>query len=340
MRELVIGDLHFGIKSNSIIWLNQQIKFFNDQIIPAIENQNVDRIVFLGDLTDIRYAINQQVGITIQKLFRTILNKFPDKQFYMCAGNHDYYSPLEEFIDFNSYDLMFPSEFVDTYPNLTIINKDPLLTEDGALFLPWYWTENTKHIDEILYNFDFNDEVKEVFCHTDLSIWPGARIAAFKGCPIYSGHIHYEYIDPISNLYNLGSACAFTFNDVNSDKYLYIIEDYKIVDKIKNITTPQFKRLFDEQIFDAPDEIFTNSYVQLCISSNNINKAKYVERIKELKTKYINSNIRLHVIDNDTDINTLTVTSFTTNIDKYIDDNIPQHLDSKYRKIKNMLVES
>ena len=334
VKELVIGDLHFGIKNNSISWLESQLKLFEDQIIPVLENNQFDRCIILGDVSDIRYSINQQIGIEIKNLFRTILNKFKDINFYIVAGNHDYYSPLEEFSYYNVYELIFGEEFLQCHPNLIIVSQEPVLTNDGALFLPWYYTENTDHIDEILYNYDFKVDVKEIFCHTDLSIWPGARIAAFQGVPIYSGHIHFEYIDEFSNLYNLGSACSFTFNDVNMNKYIYILEDYKIIDKIQNVTTPMFKRLYNEQIFDEKPEIFDNSYVQLCISSNNINKAKYVEQIKELKNKYINSNIRLHVIDDEDNYTTLSVATFNTNIDTYIHNNIPKHLNNKFEKIK------
>ena len=337
MRELVIGDLHFGIKNNSLTWLEQQLNFITNQVFPILENENIDRCIFLGDLTDIRYSINQQVGIELKKLFRTMLNNYPNITFIICAGNHDYYSPLEEFASYNSYELIFGEEFLMVHKNLIIVNQDPYITEDGALFFPGYWTENDNHIDEILYNYDFNDEVKEIFCHTDLSQWPGARIAAFKGTPIYSGHIHFCYEDTMANLFNLGSACAFTFNDVNMDKYVYILEDYKIVKKIKNVTTPSFKRLYNEEIFNVTDDMFNNSYVQLCISSNNINKAKYVEQIKELKNTYVDSNIRLHTIDEDTDMTTLSVATFNTNIETYIEDNIPEYLDEKYQIIKDKI---
>lgn len=337
MRELLIGDMHFGIKNNSIYWLEQQLDFIRNQVFKILEEKEIDRCIFLGDLTDIRYSINQQIGIELKKLFREMLNKFCDIDFICLAGNHDYYSPLEEYSNYNSYELLFGEEFIKFHTNFSIVNIDPFLTEDGALFLPWYWTENTTHIDELLYQYDFTNDVKEIFCHTDLSCWPGPRIAAFKGCPIYSGHIHYTYNDEIANLYNVGSACSFTFNDVNQDKFVYILEDRKIVEKIKNITTPKFKRLYNEEIFNLDDSIFENSYVQLCISQNNISKAKYVDQIKELKTKYIDSNIRIHIIDDSIDLNTLSVTAFDSNIESYIEDNIPEYLEEKYTLIKNRL---
>lgn len=339
MRSLVIGDVHFGIKTNSLIWLESQIKFFNDQIFPTIENKNVDRIIFLGDLYDIRYSINQQIGIELKKLFREMLDKYKDKQFILLAGNHDYYSPLEEFVNYNCYELIFGEEFLKCHPNLRIVSNDPWLDKDGSLFLPWYWTENTDHFDEILYQYNFSSEVSSVYCHADLSLWPGARIGSLKGCPVYSGHIHSVIFDEIGNLYNLGAALALTFNDVNQKRYLYIIEDHKIVDKIENVTTFQFKRIFNEEIFDVDDNFFKNSYIQICVSSTNINKAKYIEQIKNLKYTYYDSNIRVHVIDDDTNIETLSIEGFNTNISQYIENNIPTHLDDKFVKIKNKLAE-
>lgn len=74
--------------------------------------------------------------------------------FYMIAGNHDYYSPLEEFATYNVYNMLFTQEFLQIHKNLIIVNQDPFLTDDGVLMLPWYWTENADHVDELLYNYD------------------------------------------------------------------------------------------------------------------------------------------------------------------------------------------
>ena len=337
MRSLVIGDVHFGIKTNSVYWLELQLKFFEEQIFKIIEEEKVERVIQLGDLHDIRYSVNQQIGIEIRNIVRKMVNKFPNVEFIFVAGNHDYYSPLEEFSYYNFYELVFSDEFLQVHKNLRIVNQDPYLSDDGSLFLPWYWTENTDHFDEVLYNYDFNFEVKAIYCHADLSVWPGARVGSLHGCPVYSGHIHFTMFDGLSNLFNLGASIALTFNDVNQERYVYIIEDHKIINKYANNITPKFKRLFNEDIFSVDDKVFENSYIQLCISSTNINKAKYIDQVKYLKNKYIDSNIKIHVIDEDVNIDTLNVEGFNTNINQYIEDNIPDHLDNKYEKIKNKL---
>lgn len=339
MRDLIIGDLHFGIKSNSLSWLESQLEFFDKQIFETIKERNIERVIFLGDVSDIRYSINQQVGIELQRKFREMVNMFPNVVFYLVAGNHDYYSPLEEFAQYNVYEMIFTEEFLQIHKNMIVVNSEPLLTSDGCLMLPWYWTENPDHIDELLYNYDFGNEVKAIFCHTDLTSWPGARIASFKNTPIYSGHIHYIVEDQLCNLHNIGAAVSLTFSDVNQDRYLYILENYEIVDKIRNVTTPQFRRAYNDQIFELDDEYFENAYVQLCISTSNVNKAKYVEQIGALKSKYINSTIRIHIIDDQTNLETLNVDGFNTNIESYIEQNIPQHLEDKYELIKKKIKE-
>lgn len=339
MRDLIIGDLHFGIKNNSVTWLESQLEFFDKQIFKTIEEKEVKRVIFLGDVSDIRYSINQQIGIELQRKFREMVTMFPDIMFYIVAGNHDYYSPLEEFAQYNVYEMIFSEEFLQIHKNLVIVNNDPLLTDDGCLMLPWYWTENPDHIDELLYNYDFSNDIKAIFCHTDLTTWPGARIASFKNTPIYSGHIHFIVEDQLCNLHNIGAALPLTFNDVNQDRYIYLLDNYEIVEKIKNVTTPQFRRAYNEQIFDLGDDYFENSYVQLCISTNNVNKAKYVEQLSYLKSTYINSTIRIHIIDDNTNLETLNVDGFNTNLESYIEQNIPEHLGNKYELIKKKIKE-
>lgn len=337
-RSLVIGDMHFGVKSNNTIWFEYQNKFLKEQIANAIRDNDIDKIIFLGDLFDIRYSINQYIGIEAKKSITWLIDTFKDKLFLFLAGNHDYYTPNEEQQEYNAYNLVFGDDFIRCHPNVKFITKDPLLL-DEALYLPWYYTENPDHFDSLLYNFKFGQEVKSIYCHTDLAIWPGARITALRGCPVYSGHIHNIQIDQENKLYNLGSACAFTFADVNETKYIYIIEDHKIVDKIANVTTPSFKRFYNEDIFTITASDVKDAYIQLCISNSNINKAQYIEQIKTLKTTYTESNIRVHPIEDSMSTTTFAAEGFNTNISQFIEENIPEYLSEKYEIIKDKIKE-
>ena len=153
---------------------------------------------------------------------------------------------------------------------------------------------------------------------------------------MWSGHIHnpQEFENP--NLHNLGAMFSFNFGDVNTEKYLYIIEDDTLIEKIENDVTPKFKRFFNDEIFNLKEEDFKNSYIQLCIYKTNINKAMYIERIKEIKTKYADYNIRIKIIDNSLG-ETLELSYFNANIDKYIEENVPEYLNDKYNIVKTKL---
>ena len=187
MKTLVIGDVHFGCKSNNISWLDMQLKFFNDQVIPEIRSGDYDNIVFLGDVFDVRYSINEQVGIEVKDLFRRLASI--SKEIFIVAGNHDYYSPLQEFQRYNAYSLAFGPEFTDAYPNLHFITEAPL-ESDGMLFLPWYYTEDDGLLKKALSQ---HQDTKIIYCHTDLQSWDSDKVALVNGKTIYSGHIHYPW---------------------------------------------------------------------------------------------------------------------------------------------------
>ena len=72
MRDLVIGDIHFGVKSNSIEWLEKQCKLINTQVTDIVKTKDTGRIVFLGDVFDVRYSINQQVASEVKTCIRNL----------------------------------------------------------------------------------------------------------------------------------------------------------------------------------------------------------------------------------------------------------------------------
>ena len=335
MKQLLIGDCHFGTSSNSVVWLENQLKFFNTQFIEVLDNKEIDRIVFLGDLTDIRYSINQQVGIELKHLIRELSNKYPNKEFFFIAGNHDYYSPLEEFHEYNSYELMFGEEFIQVHPNIRIINNEPYYDNEGNLYLPWYYTENFQHFSDLLYSINVK-EIKNIFCHDDLMKWDYSRTSLFGDAKVWSGHIHNAKIYDNQNLIQVGSMFSFNFSDVNTTKHMYLIDGNELIEKIENVVTPRFRRFFNDEIFDLTEEDFKNAYVQLCIFNTNINKLKYIERIKEIKSNYAQYNVRIQVIDNSMG-ETLELSYFNANIDNYIHDNIPEYLSTKYETVKDKI---
>ena len=335
MRNLVIGDMHFGIKTNNTAWMESQLKLIEKQVIKEAIDNDVDNVIFLGDLFDIRYAINQVIGINVQRLVRKMSVALYNKRIVFIAGNHDYYSPIESLSEYNAYDLVFPPEFLDTYSNITIVNKDPYYIED-ELFVPWYLTEDKDKLASYINNSSI--KFNTIYCHDDLLEWTDEFLSKIGNPTVYAGHIHYLQIDKKRKLYNLGSALPLTFADSNSDRYLYIIEDGEIKKQIPNITTPKFKRFYNEDIFTISEIDLDNAFVQLCISDTNVNKAQYIEQVKYLKNTYTDANLKINIITNVDTLTNVNNTTISTNIDDYISDNIPTHLRQKYDLVKEKII--
>lgn len=340
MKDLVIGDLHFGIKTNSTQWINWGLEYFDKQIIPAIQEEQPDRVVFLGDIFDVRYSTNTMIGISVKQKFTEIFNRFPNIKFRVLAGNHDYYSPDIQFEHFNVYEMIFGREYMDCHQNFEYYTEacgyDPI---DGALYMPWYFTEDDDRFFATIKDYQMGRRpISKIYCHTELAKWSVDKISAIHNIPVYSGHIHYPWHQ--GNLYNLSAALPLTFNDVNSNRGFYIINDGKLTKTIVNTTTPQFRRYFNDQIFDLTDEDFNNVFIQFYIDQDKINKSKYIEHIKFLKLRHPGAPIRVVTVEN-AELEQLNDTfEFNQNISQYIDDNIPAGLSEKYNIIKQRIKES
>ena len=62
-RVWILGDLHFGVRSNSLEWLEIQKDFFENEFIPTLEKEYKpgDVLVQVGDTFDNRQSINIKV---------------------------------------------------------------------------------------------------------------------------------------------------------------------------------------------------------------------------------------------------------------------------------------
>lgn len=332
---LVIGDFHFGTKTNSVQWLEEMEKYFVE-IWSLVEAANVHKVIFLGDLFDVRYSINTLVGIKVKDMVREMIERNPVKSFNFLAGNHDYYSPKKEDMHYNAYEMVFGSEFMKEHDNVHFYTESPYLDEDGDLYLPWFFTEDKELFGQTVEHFK-GELIKRIFCHSDLCTWDIDMIKNMNGNPVYSGHIHTPWTDEEHKLYNLGAALPLNFNDVNDKRYVYLLRGTEIVRKFENEETYQFYRYFNEEIFNLTK--FDNCFVQLYIDKDLINKAKYIEKVKELKLNNPGISIRVVAIDktmiNDDEVGI----DMNQDIKKYIDNNIPKNLYSKYETIKEKIEE-
>lgn len=330
-NSLVIGDIHFGVKQNSSIWLSKQIEFVKKQIIPLIEHSeelNIDSVVFLGDLFDIRQSINTMLATAILKVIAELIYiaKTRNCNVYMLGGNHDYYSSFQEKCEINNYNLLFNEDFCKCRKNLHITTKGPskLWKHDKyMMILPWFETEDKENFERNLKEAKTDSNCLGIYAHTDLFVISDTEILSLINSlnkPIYSGHIHYQIFNESNKLYNLGAACAFNFNDSDQDRFIYIINEHhnKMV-KIKNETTPEFKTIFYRKKETDLDSLEPDNYYRFQCQPDAVKTLR--KDLSKSQLKNVTVQIQFNNMSAQSDC-----TIKTNNIDEFITKNIPPNL--------------
>lgn len=367
-NTLVIGDIHFGIKNGSSLWLNAQKQLFRQQIFPLIERANelnISDVVILGDMFDVRSSTNTFVAVSVKEIIKemSVIASLVDVNIYIIAGNHDFYSPDQNAKEYNAYAAVFGNEFSYKYTNVHFVtlNSKSIYKVDlnnqhiGCVeLLPWYETAvEEKFVDNLSIIYKINSSKKNqtehcygCYCHTDL-ISATYNPTLYKALnmvkiPFWSGHIH--YITKVKNmpLHNVGACMQYNFGDADSDRYVYIIneKEQKIV-AIKNTVTPKFKRICEQQLFaDNVIEICSNmSFIEINIESQNVSNPKYTDRISYLRDMFPNANISIKSVFS-IETNNEQKPFIYSNIENYIDDNVPDTLKPNLSVIKEHIKEN
>lgn len=359
-NTLVIGDVHFGVKNGSVMWLQSQIGFFKQQVFPIIEKAkelNVSHVVILGDMFDVRASTNTVVAVEVRKLITEMCNiaVLNDVNIYVIAGNHDYYSPDEQYKEYNTYNAIFGDKFS---PAIYFITDKPCfiskVSKNGdklgeIVLLPWYETSVKetflKNISYIIEKNENNKIIYGVYAHCDMINASISDIDMYRALhrvniPFWSGHVHYIVNHDKLPLYNVGACMQYTFADADADRFIYIInekENKKV--SIKNIVTPKFSIIEDSDLFD--NSIISlykeTEFVELDILSDNVNKQNYVGRIKEIRLMLAESEIRVKTVFSGIASESGKNIKIYNDIETYIEENTPANLKEELSYIKSFI---
>lgn len=304
MKKILFTDTHFGVKNNSITWLNSQMDFIYKQLIPYIEQQKEPvLLIHLGDVFDSRSSISPFVASKVVGAFKAL--SFVADKFIVIGGNHDFYSPNSDQVD--SLNLLLSKLDID------IVTTD-IQEYDNSLFIPWYrWGE---HVE--------TNGIKHIFAHTDIV----NETCPYNGVKVWSGHVHIPCIK--NNLYNIGSCYSLNFADANQERGFYVVDDNDDVEFIPNKYSIRFWRLKDDEIFDFQSDN-KNDYIELYVDKWNIVKDEYSKRVCELLDIY--KNIWVIPIVEDIKIETKEYKGY--DIEEIIKNSIPEHLQDKFNQLLN-----
>ena len=312
MINILFTDTHFGVKQNSMTWLNSQLDFIYKQLIPYIESLDDEvRLIHLGDVFDSRSSISTMVASKVVDAFKELRSKV--KKFVVIAGNHDYYSPNSSDID--TLSLIFKNLDID------LITKG-IYIDDNCIYVPWYsWG------DEIIQDVIYQHGIKYLFTHADIVNEP----IKYKNVAVFSGHIHIPELK--QNSYNLGSCYSINFADSNQERGFYVLKDNNL-DFIPNNQSIKFWRFYDEDIFNIdPNNISEKDYIEIYLDKNNMLNDNYTHELNILTNKYKNLWIipkSTQSINEDYKFEGYDIKSMTLEI-------IPDNLKEKFNQILNKI---
>lgn len=267
-RVWVLGDLHFGVRANSVEWLDIQKQFFEEVFIPNLK-KNVkpgDVLVQVGDTFDNRQSINIRVLNYAVNLFEQLGEILP---VHIICGNHDIWAK-------NSNEVT-SIDSLKWIPNVQIYKEPKLMKWSDRNILMMPWRRDAEHEAETLANFPTTDIV---FCHSEVKgIYLNAKVKNEHGTDsniydkytrVYSGHIHFR--QERNKLLMVGTPYQLTRSDANNTKGFDLV-DLKDMSEtfFPNDVSPKFVKYNILQLYDTPLGQFKNqirnNFVDLFVPS-------------------------------------------------------------------------
>jgi len=268
-RIWILGDMHLGVRSNSMEWLQIQKDFYEQQFIPHLK-KNVkegDILVQVGDAFDNRQSINLKVLHYAIDLFERLGEILPT---HVIAGNHDIWAKKSN--EVTSIDSL------KWIPNVNIYKEPKTFLWGGRKVLLMPWRINSEHEVETLAEYPGMDIM---FCHSEVSgVSLNAKVRNIHGTDInvyrdfkavYSGHIHYRQVR--GKLRLVGTPYELTRSDIGNTKGFDMVDLETLEETFtENTVSPKFVKLFLTNILDMTlgelKDSIRGNFVDLYVPSN------------------------------------------------------------------------
>lgn len=268
-RIWILGDMHLGIRSNSMEWLDIQKDFYENMFIPTLK-KNVkkgDILVQVGDAFDNRQSINLKVLNYAVDLFERLGEILPT---HVICGNHDIWAKKSN--EVTSIDSL------KWIPNVQIYKEPKMFDWGGRNVLLMPWRRDMNHEIETLAEFP---TANIVFCHSEVrGIKLNSKVTNHHGVEarsydnydaVYSGHIHYRQTK--GKLKMVGVPYQLTRSDANNDKGFDLVDLSDMSETFfENTISPKFIKTYLTSLYNVPlgefkDEI-RNNFVDLFVPSH------------------------------------------------------------------------
>ena len=214
-KTAVCTDIHFGLKSNSLVH-NQDCEQFIDWFIATAKAQGCETGMFLGDWHHHRASINLQTLNFSLRALEKLSAAFD--QFYFIPGNHDlYYRDRRD---------IHGAEWARHLPNIQIVND--WFQSGDVVIAPWLVGDDYKRIPKLSSKYVFGHFELPHFKMNAMVEMPDhgeVKIDSFGGIEsVFSGHFHLR--QQKKNINYIGNCFPHNFADAGDDARGMMVLDW------------------------------------------------------------------------------------------------------------------
>lgn len=317
MNILMISDIHLGVKKNSEFFINVTRDFFNDQVIPAIEDNDVEELWILGDLFDDKFLTGVLVYNVAIGIIRKLLWKFKSLKIRILIGNHDIYYK-------NSLKVTSLKMLDKISKRVEIVSEVSEYDLDGCkcLAVPWlvHGSENWNKFRQVTCDYDESGLMQYDVCFGHFEINGFEKIKGvvendgmsqdmFKAFgDVFSGHFHIR--SKLGNIQYLGCPYEITWNDYGTEKGMTLYDtDSRKATFIKNDTSPKHKHIKlssvveDQSLLDDADNNMVRFHLDETIDESDLNAIlDKLENKKSFNLQFIDERYDQEIENDDIDL--------------------------------------
>jgi DNA repair exonuclease SbcCD nuclease subunit len=295
-RVWILGDMHLGVRSNSVEWLEIQKTFYETVFLPMLRDQYQpgDVLVQVGDAFDNRQSINLKVLHYAIEFFEKCGQIMPT---HVIVGNHDIWAKKSNEVS--------AIDSIKWIPNV-MVYKDPIQykwAKKNILLMPW--RKDPEHEIETLAEFP---NANIVFCHSEVKgVALNAKVKNEQGSDVnqynkyeavYSGHIHYR--QKLGKLNMVGVPYQLTRSDSGNQKGFWLVDLSNMEEKFfENHASPKFVKFDLAKLYNTPigdfKEVIRNNYVDLFVPSKIATTSSLGRLINEIQ--HISRRIEPNIYD-------------------------------------------
>ena len=274
MKIAILGDTHFGMRNDSLVFNDLAKKFYTEVFFPYLEQHGIGTVIQLGDLFDRRKFINFNILASAKQYFFDQLDR-RGISLYALLGNHDIF--YRNTLKVNSPSLVLPE-----YSRICLIDEPCTLVFGGMPmdFIPWICEENEKVIAEFIKNSKSDlcfghfelagfEMDRGNFCHEGMD---AALLSKYE--QVISGHFHHK--SERDNILYTGVPYQMTWADWNDPKGFHVFDtETRRIEFIQNPHEIYIKLPYndDNLYFDDVQKhdysAYTGKYIKVVVEKKN-----------------------------------------------------------------------